>query len=120
MVKDLRSSLAPRARLVGRGFLVGVLLGALAVLGLFAYSGDVGFANRKAFAIGALFLGLGLLGWSGTIMAGREMENLQEYLDMNSSWTKEDSRQAMALVGGAGFGWMIGVAITTAAASAVV
>lgn len=120
MAPDLRSYLAPRARLVGGGFLVGVLLGALAVLGLFAYSGDVRFANRKAFAVGTLFFGLGLLGWSGSIMSGRALENLQTHLDMDSSWTEEDSRRAMAQVGGAGVGWMIGVTITTAVASPVV
>jgi len=113
MAPDLRSYLAPRARLVGRGFLVGGALGALAVIGLFAYSGSVGFANRKAFAVGALFFGLALLGWSGSIMAGRGLENLQYYLDTNSSWTEEDSRRAMARIGGAGFGWMVGVTVAT-------
>jgi hypothetical protein len=120
MAPDFRSYLLPRARLVGGGFLVGAGLGGLAVVVLFAYSGDVGFANRKAFAVGALFLGLALLGWSGSIMAGRGMENLQKHLDMNSNWTEEDSRRAMARIGGAGVGWMLGVSVTTAIASVVV
>ena len=120
MAPDLRSYLLARARLVGGGILVGAVLGALAVVVLFAYSGDVGFANQKAFAVGALFFGLALLGWSGSIMAGRGMENIQHYLDTNTSWTEEESRRAMARIGGAGFGWMLGVTITTAVASAVV
>jgi len=119
MAPDLRSYLVPRARLVVGGVLVGLVLGALAVLGLFAYSGDVRFANRKAFAVGTLFFGLALLGWSGSIMAGRGMENLQRHLDTNTNWTEADSRRAMAQVGGAGLGWMLGVSITTAVASAV-
>ncbi|MFT4890421.1 MAG: hypothetical protein ACI9YT_001336 [Halobacteriales archaeon] len=113
MAPDLRSYLIQRARLVGGGVLVGLGLGALAVVVLFAYSGDVGFANRKAFAVGALFFGLALLGWSGSIMAGQGLENLQYYLDTKSSWTEEDSRRAMARIGGAGVGWMVGVTVAT-------
>ncbi|MFW5903529.1 MAG: DUF7268 family protein [Halolamina sp.] len=120
MAPDFRSYLVPRARLVGGALLVGLVLGALAVVVLFAYSGDLGFANRKAFAVGALFFGLALLGWSGSVMAGRGLENLQYYLDTGSSWTEEDSRRAMARIGGAGFGSMLGVSLATAVASAVV
>jgi hypothetical protein len=120
MAPDPRSYLLARARLVGRGLLVGGVLGAIAVVVLYAYSGSVAFANQKAFAIGALLLGLALLGWSGSIMAGRGIENLQHHLDTNTRWTEADSRRAMALVGGTGFGWMVGVAIASWVARAIV
>lgn len=113
MSYSLRSAVVPRLRLVGGGFLVGVVLGIVVVLGLFVYSGDVGFANRKGFAVGALFFGLALVGWAGSIMAGPGLENLQHYLDLRTNWSAEDSKRAMARIGGAGFGWMIGVSVTT-------
>lgn len=102
-----------RLRLVGGAFLIGAVLGTLVVVVLFAYAGEIGFADRKAFAVGALFFGLAMVGWAGSIMAGPGFENLQHYLDLNTNWSAADSRRAMARIGGAGFGWMVGVSVTT-------
>lgn len=113
MVYTLRGTLVPRIRLVGKGFLIGGILGILAVALLFVYSGDVGFANQKAFAVGAVFFGFALVGWAGSIMAGPGFENLQHYLDLGTNWSAEDSRRSMALIGGAGFGWMVGSSVAS-------
>lgn len=119
MAPTFREYLLARLRLVGRGFLFGAVMGVLAVVALFAYTGDVTFANRKSFAVGALFFGFALVGWAGSIMAGRGFENIQHYLDTNTNWTEADSRRAMATIGGAGFGWMVGVSVTTRIALAL-
>ena len=113
MQYSLRGAIRDRLRLVGSAFLTGALLGTLVVVALFVYAGEVGFADRKAFAVGALFFGLALVGWAGSIMAGPGFENLQHHLDLKTNWSAADSRQAMAQIGGAGFGWMVGVSVST-------
>ena len=112
MAQSLRTSLYQRVKPVGRAFLVGWVLGTVVGIVLLGYSGNIVFADRKSFAVGALLLATGLIGWSGSILAGRGFENLQEYLDMNTNWSAADSKQTMAKIGSVGVGWMIGGSLT--------
>ncbi|HMB50971.1 MAG TPA: hypothetical protein VKM69_09960 [Natronoarchaeum rubrum] len=101
-------SAARRLRLVGGALAVGVLVGALGIPALIA-TGRTGLrAVEIAFGVGALALGVGLLGWSGSVMAGSGVEAMQEHMNTNSDWTEAKSRRAMARVGGFGGGLMVG------------
>jgi hypothetical protein len=92
-----------RLRLVGWGVLAGAGLGVALAVGL-ALAYDPTFAARKGFGLGLLAFGFGVLGWSGSILAGPGVENMQRHLDTGSDWTEADSRRAMARVASAGFG----------------
>ena len=100
-----------RLRLVGSGVLVGLAVGVVATFALAAYGGSTRFGTRKAFALGALALGFAVLGWSGSILAGRGVENLQRRVDGRSDWTEADSRRAMARIVGLGVGMMLSVGL---------
>lgn len=106
--------LAPRLRVVGGAAALGAALGGAGVVVLAVVAGDARFAASQVFALGALALGFGLLGWSGSAMAGRGVENLQRHLDTGTDWTEADSRRAMARIGGFGAGWMVGAAVVGA------
>lgn len=99
--------LRPRVRLVGTAALVGVAAG-LCLFGALSLTGrsTVG-AARVAFVIASLAFGFGLLGWSGSAMAGRGFEAMQEHLETGTDWTEADSRRAMARIGGFGAGAML-------------
>lgn len=99
-----------RLRLLGGATLVGVLAGGLAVPGWHLYAGD-GAVVTTVFGVGALVFGFGLLGWSGSVFAGRGIENMQTYMETNTGWTEHDSRRAMARLLGFGFGVMTGTPI---------
>jgi hypothetical protein len=89
---------------------VGGVVGGVAVLVL-VLAGTSGLrAAELTFSVGALALGFGLLGWSGSVMAGRGVEEMQEHLDTSSDWTEAKSRRAMARIGGFGGGLMAGSA----------
>ncbi|RJS96299.1 hypothetical protein [Halococcus sp. IIIV-5B] len=111
---DLQEWLLVRARLLGTAAAVGVLAGGLAVLGL-SFLRNLDFASTQTFAVGALVLGFGVLGWSGSVLAGRGIESLQTYLDADSDWTEADSRRAMTRISGFGAGVMVGVVVVTVA-----
>jgi hypothetical protein len=115
----VRGYLWPRFRLVGGAFAVGAVAGVVLFLGLVGVDdrGAVG-AARFAFALGMLAFGLGLLGWSGSVMAGRGVETMQEHLDTNTNWTERDSRRAMARVGGFGAGAVLATGVLEALALA--
>jgi hypothetical protein len=104
----------PRARLVGTALAAGFVVGVLASLVLPAVLGG-GTARVKTFAIGALLLGFGTLGWAGSVMAGRGIENAQRYMETNTDWSEPDSRRAMTRVGSFGAGLMLAVPLMTAA-----
>ncbi|ACV46351.1 MULTISPECIES: DUF7268 family protein [Halomicrobium] len=104
----------PRARIVGSALATGALAGPIAVAVLALYAEGTLFGTRKAFALGALAFGFGLLGWSGSVLAGRGVEAMQRHLDAAGDWTEADSRRAMARVTGFGFGAMLGVSATAA------
>lgn len=104
---SLATWLDRRLRLVGWAASAGVVAGGLAVPGWRLYAGD-GTAVTTIFALGALLLGFGLLGWSGSVFAGRGIENMQTYMETNTGWTEHDSRRAMARILGFGVGVMVG------------
>ena len=104
----------PRCWLVGSAAVVGVPLGPVAAA-LLAVAGDgVAGGTRTAFAAGSLVFGFGLLGWSGSVFAGRGVEAMQRHLDTGSDWTEADSRRAMARTVGFGAGLMIGASALAA------
>lgn len=114
---SLRGWARPRIRLLGSAGVAGVGLGTAVAAVAGAYTGDVGFVVSQVFALGAVCLGFGLLGWSGSVFAGRGIENMQRYMDANTNWTEADSRRAMARIIGFGFGVMVGAgAVGTVAA----
>ncbi|WP_247001665.1 DUF7268 family protein [Halosolutus gelatinilyticus] len=106
-----------RVRLVVDALAVGGGVAALAIAALVVTGTTPTRATELAFAIGALALGIGLLGWSGSVMAGRGIETMQNHLDTNTDWTEAKSRRAMARVGGFGGGLMLTSAIVEVLAS---
>lgn len=103
-----------RIRIVGSAAVIGFLLSVLAVALipiLLGYS--LGFVSTEAFLLALLCFGFGVLGWSGSILAGRGIENAQHHLDTGTNWTEADSRRAMARISGFGAGGIIGVIIAT-------
>ena len=104
----------PRARLVATALAAGFVVGVLASLLLPAVLGGR-TARVKTFAVGALLLGFGTLGWSGSVMAGRGIENAQRYMETNTDWSEDDSRRAMTRIGSFGAGLMLAVPLVTAA-----
>ncbi|WP_227375300.1 DUF7268 family protein [Haladaptatus halobius] len=105
--------LRPRVRLVWRFGLYGIILGVAGVLLAVVAGESVSFASRKVFAVGALAFGFALIGWSGSVLAGRAVENMQEHLDTNSNWTEANSRHAMTVIGSLGAGGMVGASAMT-------
>jgi hypothetical protein len=107
--------LRPRVRLVAGAGLVGVVAGVVATLAFFflVHPDDLRRASARAFSLAAIALGFGVLGWSGSIFAGRGFEEMQRHLDTGTDWTEEDSRRAMARISGFGAGGMVGVVAAT-------
>ncbi|NHN48333.1 hypothetical protein G9464_12095 [Halostella sp. JP-L12] len=100
-----------------RRFVVAGAVGAgLGAVGVVAFTADAGLrtATERTFALGALAFGVGLLGWSGSVMAGRGIENMQRYMETGSNWTEADSRRAMSRVTGFGLGAMLAASLATA------
>ena len=109
-----------RARTVGRATLLGTVLGVVGVALLVALGETLRFASETVFAVGALVLGFALLGWSGSVFAGRGIENAQEHLDVSSNWSEAASRRAMVVLLGVGAGVMVGSSGATVVLDAVV
>ena len=108
---DFRNWVGRGARLLAGGALAGMIVGIVLTVGLSLYGEGAAFGTRKSFALGALVLGFAVLGWSGSIIAGRGVENLQRHLDSGSGWTEADSRRAMARIAGFGAGVMLSVSL---------
>lgn len=106
---SLRAGLRVRVRLIGSAAAVGAVLGVVVAGALAASSGDVEAGTRTAFALGALVLGFGVLGWSGSAMVGDSVETAQRYMETGTDWTERGSRRAMARLSGAGAGAMLAV-----------
>lgn len=85
--------------------------GLLAVVLAVLVGRDVADALTSVFAVGTLVLGFGILGWSGSIFAGRGIESIQRHVQTGTDWTERKSRRAMARVGGFGSGLMISTAV---------
>jgi len=109
----LPTALAAPARRFATAAVAGAAVGFLAVVGL-ALDGSLRAATETTFALGALALGFGVLGWSGSVMAGRGIENMQRYMDSGSDWTETDSRRAMTRISGFGVGVMVAASLATA------
>ncbi|RDI72008.1 DUF7268 family protein [Halopelagius longus] len=105
----LPPSLRRRVRIVGGAFVVGFGVGAVGTLAG-GVARNVAWAANSAFLLGALVFGFGLLGWSGSMLAGRAFEEMARRLDSGSDWTERDSRRAMARIGGFGAGAMVAAA----------
>ena len=104
--------LAPRLSLLATAGAVGGLVGALAVVAFAVLAGPM-TASTQTFAVGTLAFGFGVLGWSGSMLAGRSIEGLQRRLDVDTAWTERDSRRAMARIAGFGAGVMAGIVVVT-------
>ena len=113
-VPTIRTWLGRRLFIVGSAALVGIVVGVVLIGGLALYGGAVGFGTRKAFGLGALVLGFGTLGWSGSAIAGRSLETMQRHLDSGGDWTERKSRQAMSRLVGLGVGMMISTGLVGA------
>jgi hypothetical protein len=104
----------PRVRIVGSASAIGFLLSVLAVVVLpILPQYDLRFVSTQTFLLAVLCFGFGVLGWSGSILAGNGLENAQRHLDTRTNWSEADSRRAMARIGGFGVGGMVGVIIAT-------
>ncbi|WP_101294033.1 DUF7268 family protein [Halegenticoccus soli] len=108
--------LPPRARLVASGFAAGVAAGVVGFGAAAVALGSVRAASDAVFALGALALGFGVVGWSGSILAGNGVEAMQASLGVASGWTERKSRRAMARVASFGAGVMAGAVVGTVAA----
>ena len=108
--RALRAWLRPRVRLFGTALLIGAGVGVLGFRG-YALVEPVRAARATVFSVGALALGVATLGWSGSVLAGRGIETMQQHLDTGSDWTEQDSRRAMVRVAGFGLGVMVGASL---------
>ena len=72
-------------------------------------------ATDTAFAVGALVLGFGVTAWSTAIGLGETIEGVQAYMDVSSGWTEASAREAFFVLSWAGFGWVVGAALTSVA-----
>jgi len=113
-------TLRDRAVLIGRALALGALLAGVAVPVVVLSGESVRFASEKVFAVAALVFGFSMLGWSGSVFAGRGIENFQRYIGGRSDWSEADSRRAMVVLGSVGLGGMVGASLTTAAVGALV
>ncbi|WP_276299815.1 DUF7268 family protein [Halorussus lipolyticus] len=109
-----------RVRQLGRALLLGAVLAGIAVPVVVLSGETVRFASEKVFAVGALVFGFSLLGWSGSVFAGRGMENFQRYIGGRSDWSEADSRRAMTVLGSVGVGGMMGASLATWVVGSVV
>ena len=103
-------SLDARLRILGEALGTGGGIGAVAV-GAASLTVGVAPAADTAFLVGTVAFGFGLLGWAGSIIAGRGLETMQAHLDTSSGWTEADSRRAMARIGGFGAGMMLAAVV---------
>jgi hypothetical protein len=111
---SLRVAIRVRLRLVGSGLTVGLPGGAVAVGGAVLFGRTAPDAVALAFGLGAVALGFGVLGWSGSILAGRGIESLQQYAETGTDWTERKSRRAMTRIVGVGLGLMVTASLVEA------
>ncbi len=106
-----RAALVARLRLVGSGLAVGVPAGPVGVGLLWVAGRSTPDAVTTVFAVGTVVLGIGVLGWAGSVFAGRGIEAAQRHMNTATDWTERDSRRAMTRVTGAGLGVSISSSI---------
>jgi hypothetical protein len=103
---SLTTALRRRLRLLASGVVVGAPAGPAAV-GVFVAAGRrLPDAVAAGFALGTLALGFGVLGWSGSILAGPGIDAARDHLAVGSDWTETGSRRAMTRIVGLGVGAM--------------
>lgn len=112
MLASVADWLVVRLQLLFQGGLVGLLTGSIGIVG-FTLLTDLLRAAELTFALAVALLGFAVLGWAGSIMAGRGIENLQYYLNTGTEWSEADSRQAMTLLSGVGLGGMLVATVVT-------
>ncbi|QIB76149.1 hypothetical protein GL213_01965 [Halogeometricum borinquense] len=100
-------TLSRRVTVVGGAFLAGVAGGGVALAVATYHFSSLPDGADAVFLLGILALGFGVLGWSGSVLAGRGFEEMQRHLDTGAEWTEMDSRRAMARIGGFGAGVML-------------
>ncbi len=108
---SLRTALQRRLRLLASGAVVGPPLAPVVVWLWTALGRTVPDAVEATFALGTLALGFGVVGWSGSIVAGRGIETMQSYADTGTDWTERKSRRAMTRVAGLGAGLMLAASV---------
>ena len=102
----LATALRRRLRLLASGVAVGAPAGPVAVGVLIATGRRLPDAVAAGFALGTLALGFGVLGWSGSILAGPGIDAARDHLAVGSDWTETGSRRAMTRIVGVGVGVM--------------
>jgi hypothetical protein len=107
----LSTAVAVRLRLLASGLVVGLPAGPLAVAGLVVAGRTPPDAVAAGFALGAVALGFGVLGWSGSILAGPGIEAARDHLAVGGDWTAADSRRAMTRIVGVGLGAMVAASL---------
>jgi DUF917 family protein len=113
MLDGVRRWTRIQSRRVGGAALVGVVLATLAAGTAAVVTGDAEGVTELLFSLGTLVFGFAVVGWAGSVMAGRGFENLQKHLSTGSQWTERDSRRAMSRIGGFGAGGMIGASLAS-------
>lgn len=112
--RSLREVVAVGGRLVASGLVVGAPVGAVGVGLTLAAGVPADESLATVFALGTVALGFGVLGWSGSIFAGRGIEAAQRYMNTPTDWSERDSRRAMLRVAGIGLGVAIAVSVLEA------
>jgi hypothetical protein len=107
------SALLSRVWLITTGATVGMVIGVVLVGLLLIALGDPLEAVNTSFSMSSLVLGLATLGWSGSVLAGRGIETIQNFVLRDSNWSERDSRRAMARLIGLGAGGMLGAMLST-------
>lgn len=102
----MATALRRRLRLLASGVVVGAPAGPVAVGVLIATGRRLPDAVAAGFALGTLALGFGVLGWSGSILAGPGIAAARDHLAVGSDWTETGSRRAMTRIVGVGVGVM--------------
>ena len=98
-----------RTRVAAGAFLVGLLAGVAALVVAAAFSGVADGADTTLL-FGALFSGVGLLGWLGSVLAARGVGSREQRPDAGLARTGANFRRVMARVGGFGAGVMVAAA----------
>jgi hypothetical protein len=113
MLDEVRFWIRLQGRRVGGAAVVGVVLATLVAGVATVVTGDAEGTTELLFSLGTLIFGFAMVGWAGSVMAGRGFENLQKHLSTGSQWTERDSRRAMSRIGGFGAGGMIGASLAS-------
>jgi len=110
--------LAGRLRLVAVAAVAGAVSSVVLVSAFLLAGRSLGRATELAFALGTLAVGIGLLGWSASILVGTSVETLLEYRDTASTWTEARSRRAMARISAFGGGLTVATGLLDVIVSA--